>query len=381
MKYLFVLGRNPELSKAEIYSYLEKNNIQFKDYEIIENGFLIEIEKELNCQKVIDELGGCLALGKVIVNGNEKKFFKEIEEKEIYFEKEIKFNYSIIEYSEDEENDIVQLVKDKFRQERLKAVYKNIRGEISVQNGNKFAGTRLNSTDMSYFFFRGKDWNFGILEGFSDSKEIEKRDMNKPFRREKLAISPRLAKILINLSQVKKGEKLADPFCGIGVILQEALLQDINVIGIEIDKEATEHAEKNLEWLKRNYNFQANWKIMHENSKRVGIDKIEGVACEPSLGQLLKKVPEKEVARQMLVEFENLMIAVLRNISRYLKNTGKIAFTSPLIQTHHEKLSCNIARIAESSGLKLYSIRDIRFPIREYRKEQVVGREIVVLVK
>jgi hypothetical protein len=37
--------------------------------------------------------------------------------------------------------------------------------------------------------------------------------MQKPIRREELAISPRLAKILINLSGAKKNNLLLDPFC------------------------------------------------------------------------------------------------------------------------------------------------------------------------
>ena len=72
--------------------------------------------------------------------------------------------------------------------------------------------------------------------------------MEKPFRREELAISPRLAKIIINLSEVKTKGKIIDPFCGIGVILFEGLLKNLNVTGIDIDKNAIEGAEQNLEW-------------------------------------------------------------------------------------------------------------------------------------
>ena len=54
----------------------------------------------------------------------------------------------------------------------------------------------------------------------------------------------RLAKILINLSEVKDEEILLDPFCGIGVILEEALLQNINVIGIDKDKKAVDRCKE-----------------------------------------------------------------------------------------------------------------------------------------
>ena len=79
----------------------------------------------------------------------------------------------------------------------------------------------------------------GIAEQIYDSTGVKNRDMNKPVRREALAISPRLSKILINLSEAKPHDKLLDPFCGIGGILAEALIKRINVHGIDKDKMAS----------------------------------------------------------------------------------------------------------------------------------------------
>ena len=63
-----------------------------------------------------------------------------------------------------------------------------------------------------------------------------------------------------------------------------------------------------------------------------------------------------------------------------MKIGGKIAFTSPLIKTIGKKRKgCNFERITEETGLNVYRLGEISFPIPEFREDQVVGREFIVL--
>ncbi len=76
------------------------------------------------------------------------------------------------------------------------------------------------------------------------------RDYGRPRRDPRRGILPiQLARILVNLALPKPGGTLLDPFCGIGTILQEALLLDHEVIGSDIDPKAIEDSRANLEWL------------------------------------------------------------------------------------------------------------------------------------
>ena len=54
--------------------------------------------------------------------------------------------------------------------------------------------------------------------------EFQKRDVCKPNQRRIFAMPPRIARIMVNLSACTPGKVLLDPFCGVGTILQEALL-------------------------------------------------------------------------------------------------------------------------------------------------------------
>jgi tRNA G10 N-methylase Trm11 len=317
---------------------------------------------------MINTLGGTIAIGKVLISGNKQEIIKYIKEKEIYLGEEIKFNYTVHDFSETEESaEIKDLIKRKFREERLKANLRN--RELKPEQMRNM---------INYFIYEDC---FGIIEAISNTQEIEKRDMSRPVRRHELAISPRLAKILINLAQVRENQTLADPFCGIGVIMQEALLQDINVIGVDKDKKTIFNCERNLEWLEKTYKTRAKYKLINNDSKTVRLNHVDAIACEPNLGEILQKYPKLEDARETIRIFEDLIVQVLNNIGKYLKPRGKIAFTAPSIKAAGTRTSCNIEKIMHKTGLKLAEIPDTNFPLMEQRKGQVVAREIYVLEK
>src|SRR5574340_919786 len=56
----------------------------------------------------------------------------------------------------------------------------------------------------------------------------------------------KLARCMVNLSQLKEGDVICDPFCGTGTILLEAESMGMHSIGIDFDKKMCEIAKKNL---------------------------------------------------------------------------------------------------------------------------------------
>jgi tRNA (guanine10-N2)-dimethyltransferase len=59
-------------------------------------------------------------------------------------------------------------------------------------------------------------------------------------------LMPRIARALVNLSHVKKEEKLIDPFCGTGGILVEACLAGAKCIGVDVQEKLMRGAKQNL---------------------------------------------------------------------------------------------------------------------------------------
>lgn len=370
MKYLFILGRNIELSYTEVIEFLKKEGSNFEEIARIKNGLLVFVEEELE-SNTIKKLGGTISIGKVLIESEEKNFSRELGKIEIYSGTKNSFNYTFWPFPTQNEL-ILNSLKKRFKEEKLRATFKNLNKTIKTQEGEKEFIPSSKLIEEEFFSFENnKKIFFGKIIQKNNYEKIEERDLGKPVHRPSLDISIRLAKILINLSGIKEGETLYDSFCGIGTILQEALLQKIKVVGIDKDKKAIEGAKKNLEWFGFN---KENYKLINFDSARANILEVNTLVTEPDLGILLKKIPTKEKALKMLKEFEKLLVQVINNSKK--KITGRIVFTSPYIRIGKKRIQCNIENILKKTGYKM-----VYPPFPEFREGQVVGRMIFILEK
>ncbi len=375
MKYLFILGRNKELSLAELHSYFGNKILNISLYK---NAVLIDLKDKLE-SNIIDQLGGTISIGEVLTSS--KKFedlIKQIEDIQITSQVDNKLNYVLWDFSPNNVEDLEDYLKKRFKKEKYKASQKNITGKLKLSSGKIIENLPADANiDEQYFLFQDKEFYFGKITQIYNSALQETRDMKKPVRREQLAISPKLAKIMINLSQVKEREILLDPFCGIGVILQEALLKKVRVLGMDKNEDAIKGAKQNLEWMQFD---KDTYKLQIGDSRSIQIPFANVCVTEPDLGTILKTPPTEQEAKEIIEKFEKLIVNVLNNVKRNVK--GKIVFTAPLIKVKNKqkpRVSCNEKKILEKTGLKLSTIQEIKLPLEEYRENQIVGRQIFVL--
>lgn len=358
MKTFFVLGRNPELSRIEVLEFLKARNRTHSEILFHENLLIIQTNEGEKFD--IQEFGGVIHLGQITFEGTHKELEKYLELEEIV--PSDKFSYAI-------HGDLdPQILKDKFKAERKKGSQKHGQKLLEFQGGEKGKNPKA---DFHIFFHEQENTIYqGLSTQTYDHKDVESRDMNKPIRREALAISPRLSKILINLSGAKPFDRLLDPFCGIGGILAEALIKKINVYGIDKDKQATIDAKTNLKWLTSQYKIQANYTIENNDSRRAPDLQFKAIATETPLGKILTKKPSDNQAKQIIQNFESYMVPILKRLKKIKKPSAKIAITFPVIRALH----VNAQKISERAGLRIYI-----HPILESRKDQFISRDILVL--
>ena len=67
----------------------------------------------------------------------------------------------------------------------------------------------------------------------------------RPFRRS-VALAPRKARCLVNLSGVQAGQTLLDPFCGTGSIPIEAALMGVRTVAADVDPVVVAGAARNF---------------------------------------------------------------------------------------------------------------------------------------
>ncbi|HLZ15018.1 MAG TPA: DNA methyltransferase, partial [Candidatus Saccharimonadales bacterium] len=80
------------------------------------------------------------------------------------------------------------------------------------------------------------------------------RDQNRPKRDAFVGmLPPKLAQTIVNLAvgplAPREGCVVLDPFCGTGVVLQEAALMGYSVYGTDLEPRMVDFSAKNLEWL------------------------------------------------------------------------------------------------------------------------------------
>ncbi|MEG0295629.1 MAG: SAM-dependent methyltransferase [Clostridium sp.] len=160
-------------------------------------------------------------------------------------------------YSEDTLEAIVENVKaDKLAYDDFKVCY------IKIEGGDLDYSERLRSVREIGLVITGEAemhnpkvtlgvakyegrWIFGIFE--RNDYEWHLHD-KKPFSYSN-AFSLRVARAVLNLAIGNNLEsKIVDPCCGIGTVIIEALSQDLNIKGFEINKQIAANAKRNLEF-------------------------------------------------------------------------------------------------------------------------------------
>ncbi len=300
-KYLFILGRDWQLSLLELESFYGQ---------VFEHSSKKCIVISLDKKPDIKNFGGVVKIGLV----------GEVE----YRGKSNTFYWGVSDYDETGEAEFLRKKLSKsFRAEKLKAIYKPNSKSPSVVKKYKL----LDVIVCDGFIAR--------TVSCYNAKEVIQREENKPEKDFMSSSSARLARIMINLSGAKRNQMLLDPFCGMGVVLQEALLKGLRVTGLEVNKETARKCKKNLYWLKR-----SNWEVINADSRQLSeyIVECDVIVSEPYMGPFLDKIPTEKQAWRVKRELEELYTEVFSEIKKVLKKGGRAVFVIPSFRTKEEKI-------------------------------------------
>ncbi len=208
--------------------------------------------------------------------------------------------------------------------------------------------------------------------------EFQKRDIYKPNQRKIFAMPPRLARIMVNLSACTPGRVLLDPFCGVGTILQEALLEEAVVVGTDVNPWCVKAAQENLEWLEREYGLEhADFRVLQSDvdrlAQKVGLGSVDCIVSEPDLGPALRDVPTGPYAQKIIFKLEPLFYGFIEQASRVLRSGGRLVLVTPYIRTRSgQAVTMPIEEQLEKHGFKR---------VRPFAKDMVLkGLDVEALV-
>lgn len=370
MDYIFIFGRNPDLSFSELLSFFSQESIPIKDSVREGHAAYISLQKKLSLN-TLEKLGGTIAVAEVLTSGkNFSTISRSLDRASLYEEEKNNITYALWTFG-DASEELEDYLKGRFKEERLRASRKPLITPLELQDGTtvNILGSEK-KVDLQLVSFSSSFLAFGKVVWQCDYDSLEHRDMKKPVRREALAVSPRISKIMITLSEAPRKGTLLDAFCGIGSILQEGLLQGLRVYGYDRDKDAISGCLSNLHW---GVFSKESYTVLCIDSRHATAPEVDVMVSEPDLGEILRKMPTVTQAKKTLRHFEELMIAVIRGAGA--KVSGNIVFSAPYIKTIKGRKGAQFDVIAQAVGRK---VRE-GFPLADYRKNQLVGREIVVL--
>ncbi len=201
-------------------------------------------------------------------------------------------------------------------------------------------------------------------------------------------LPPKLAQILINLAAgtTSRAPKLIlDPFCGSGVLVQEALLMGYTAIGSDIAPKMIKACEENLNWLTKtrrldNSRYEL---LVADATKYQWKQPVDFVACETYLGEHLSESSTGELLAGTIAECTRIISGFLRNIRPQLTSGTRLCLAVPAwyISPNKFKHLPFIDQIEDLGYIRVSFECVSTAELVYFRTGQSVARELLVLSK
>ena len=178
--------------------------------------------------------------------------------------------------------------------------------------------------------------------------------------------------------------RILDPFCGTGVILQEAVLMGYSAYGTDLSEKMVRYSRENLEWLAGSYHTKFDWTLDEGDAIDMRWKSpIDAVVAETYLGQPFSAPPSPAKLDEVMRNCDHIITEFLRNLLPQIEPGTPICIAIPAWSDknghfNHLPLVSTIARI----GYKPHEFTNIsQNDLLYYREGQVVARELLVLTK
>lgn len=436
---LLILGRQPALGVAELESLYGSDKVR----PVGNESALVQV---MPCSVDFARLGGALKLCKILTALETTKW-KDIEKFLVQVapghsktmpEGKMHLGLSALGFSD--------------KPDRLLALGLTIKKAINKQTGRTVRLAPNKSLELStaqvlhnklatengwelVFVRDGEKTIIGQTLFIQDIASYALRDRGRPKRDARIGmLPPKLAQIIINLAsgtdeslsidvdqssnvclsnaentelRERRAERtILDPFCGTGVLLQEAALMGYGIHGSDFDQRMVAYANTNvIEWLPSTFADALNsaraitqgdatnmkWKKTKRlldagketDDTTMTPTTINFVASETYLGRPFTGKPSPEIVSKTTSEVNVILTKFLQNIHDQITVGTRLCLAVPAWQIspgtfRHLPLVDQIERLGYNR-IRFEHVRDDK--LLYYRKDQIVARELLVLIR
>lgn len=262
----------------------------------------------------------------------------------------------------------------------------------------------LSDNKVELIVVRAKNGRIVIAEsiGSQNITAYAKRDQGRPKRDAFVGmLPPKLAQMMINMAngscKVEDGSQkqtppsnshlpssILDPFCGTGVILQEAALMGYSVYGTDLAPKMIEFTGQNLDWLNNTHRVEVNSRLEQgDATDYVWRRPIDAVVCESYLGQPFSAPPSPAKLREVRGNCNHIIGNFLKNIGSQIEPGTPLCVAVPAWRSTdgsftHLPLIGQLKQLGYTQ-VELKTVKSHQ--LLYYREDQVVARELLLLVK
>jgi tRNA G10 N-methylase Trm11 len=394
MKSLIIFGRQPALGLAELESLYGADNLHAYG----EKACISELESS---QIDFDRLGGSMRLARILSklpskdwNNIEKYLVENTPEHAEFIDGKLNFGISVFGLKVD---------KRKVARTAL-LVKKAIKTSGKSVRMVPHESTELKTATVLYNKLTSKNgWELIIVSDgdsaylaqtvrIQDIDAYSARDQARPHRDAKVGmLPPKLAQIIINLGVGETKDKnliILDPFCGTGVVLQEAMLMDYHVYGSDLEPRMVQYSIDNLAWLDTKYPEAGDYRRVEigDATKHTwdfsSLDSKVVVAGETYLGQPLSSLPNNEHLSKIIYEVNLMHHKFLENLVGQIPSGTRLCLAVPTWRGKHEFLHLPTLDHLTDIGYTRMRFKHVSNEDLIYHREnQIVGRELLIIIK
>lgn len=383
MIFMLILGREPKLSLVELEALFGSENVKKVAPEIA----FVEAES-LN----LEQLGGSIKAGQILEE-SATDFLSKLPEGKI--------TLGVSDYSAKANKKSSWALALKYKN-LLKRRGRNVRlipnndGPVlsSAASHHNQLGEKLNHVEILKF-----NNHFAVSIGTQNITAYAKRDRERPARDAFVGmLPPKLAQILINIAvgEFKKENPkqkdivVLDPFCGTGVVLQEATLMKYSAYGTDLSDKMITYSQKNLDWL-----TARTPELQEKNAPKLFLEqgdatnhswklsKINCIASEIYLGHPLSQAPSGIKLKEYQQSTKELLTKFLKNLAPQIAAGTTLCLATPAwLRPNGSYEGVNILDEIEKLGYntlqyKHAASKDLLY----YREGQIVARKLLILRK
>jgi tRNA G10 N-methylase Trm11 len=384
--YIAILGRQPALGIAELERVYGSDSVDF----FSDHTALVDSD-----EFHLIRLGGTLKAGRVVadLSGDWRKVSQKIisQYSSHWANHEGKITLGISAYGFDVAPREVQRTGIVLKQQ-LKKTGVSLRLVPNSESALSSATSHHNKLGLSdnkveLLIVRGKGNKVVIAEssGAQNITAYTKRDQERPKRDAFVGmLPPKLAQMMINLAHPAQNSRILDPFCGTGVILQEAALMNYQVYGTDLSDKMIDFSKANLEWLRASHHVDVKSSIHQGDAMTTSWQQpLDAVIGESYLGQPFSAPPSLSKLAEVRRNCDHIISSFLKNLASQIQPGTPLCIAVPAWKDTNSTFT-HLPLIGQlnSLGYERVAFKNIvDKDLLYYREDQVVARELLVLTK